>query len=108
MKRSVNSVKQIATAMDMQAVNPDRREFLRKSFMTCLSIPVAMATSGCNGSSGSQSIELRKSNVDQLGALQPADANGLRLPAGFSSRIVARSGEEPVPGGQEGLVLRQV
>ena len=98
MKRSVNSVKQIATALDMQAVNPDRREFLRKSFMTCLSIPVAMATSGCNGSSGSQSIELRKSNVDQLGALQPADANGLRLPAGFSSRIVARSGQEPVPG----------
>jgi len=31
------------------------------------------------------------------GALQPADAQGLRLPPGFSSRIVARA-TEPVPG----------
>ena len=33
------------------------------------------------------------------GALQAADANGLRLPAGFTSRVVARSGQPVVPGG---------
>ncbi len=31
------------------------------------------------------------------GELEPADANGIRLPAGFTSRVVATSGE-PVPG----------
>ena len=31
--------------------------------------------------------------------LLPPDANGLRLPAGFSSRIVARSGHAPATGG---------
>lgn len=34
-----------------------------------------------------------------MGALGPPDANGLRLPAGFSSRIVARSGELVAPSG---------
>jgi hypothetical protein len=34
-----------------------------------------------------------------LGELREPDGNGLRLPAGFRSRIVARSGEPPVPGG---------
>lgn len=33
-----------------------------------------------------------------MSALRPADANGVMLPDGFSSRIVARSGEAPVPG----------
>ena len=37
----------------------------------------------------------------KLSALQPADANGVMLPVGFSSRIVARSGQEPVPGGSK-------
>ncbi len=31
-------------------------------------------------------------------SLNPPDANGVRLPPGFSSRIVARSGQPPVPG----------
>ena len=31
-----------------------------------------------------------------LGALGPPDANGLRLPPGFSSRILARSGDAPL------------
>lgn len=34
-------------------------------------------------------------NLAELGALQPPDANGLRLPQGFRSRIVARS-RQPV------------
>ncbi|TDR41672.1 WD40 repeat protein [Tahibacter aquaticus] len=31
--------------------------------------------------------------------LEPPDANGIRLPAGFSSRVVARTGQPPVAGG---------
>ena len=38
------------------------------------------------------------SNIGNLGPLQAADANGLSLPSGFSSRIVARSSERAVPG----------
>jgi len=33
------------------------------------------------------------------GPLQPPDANGVRLPKGFTSRVIARSGEPVVPGG---------
>ncbi len=36
------------------------------------------------------------SNIPNLGPLQAPDANGVRLPAGFTSRIVAVSGFEPV------------
>lgn len=38
------------------------------------------------------------SNNHQDLQLKPADANGVRLPVGFSSRIVARSGQAVVPG----------
>lgn len=36
-----------------------------------------------------------KSNLDNIGPLLPPDANGLMLPRGFSSRIVASSGMPP-------------
>jgi hypothetical protein len=38
------------------------------------------------------------SPFEAMSELQPADANGVMLPQGFSSRIVARSGEPPLPG----------
>jgi hypothetical protein len=37
-----------------------------------------------------------ESNLQKLGSLGPPDENGLRLPAGFTSRIIARSGHRPV------------
>ena len=36
--------------------------------------------------------------LGKLGPLQPPDENGVRLPEGFSSRVVAQSSQEPVPG----------
>lgn len=39
---------------------------------------------------------LPRSVSSQLGPLQPPDENGIRLPVGFRSRIVARSGSKPV------------
>ncbi len=38
------------------------------------------------------------SGVDNLGPLLAADGNGVRLPSGFTSRIVARSGAMPFTG----------
>jgi secreted PhoX family phosphatase len=37
------------------------------------------------------------SNIAAIGALGIADANGVRLAPGFTARIVARTGEKPVP-----------
>jgi hypothetical protein len=39
------------------------------------------------------------SNIPNLGPLQSADPNGVKLPAGFTSRIVAQSGSVPNSGG---------
>ena len=36
--------------------------------------------------------------MGRLGPLQPPDENGVQLPQGFTSRVVARSSQEPVPG----------
>jgi DNA-binding beta-propeller fold protein YncE len=49
---------------------------------------------GCGTSSSGRLIE--DSRLDAIGPLGDPDANGVRLPAGFSSRIVARSGDPPV------------
>lgn len=38
-------------------------------------------------------------SLEHLGPLMPPDANGVMLPAGFRSRIVARSGQPAVAGG---------
>ena len=38
------------------------------------------------------------SPISQLGALGEPDANGLRLPEGFTSRVIARAGEAPYGG----------
>ena len=35
-------------------------------------------------------------SLNSIGELQPADENGVMLPAGFKSRIVARTGESPI------------
>jgi uncharacterized protein len=39
-----------------------------------------------------------RSNLAAIGALGPPDANSVRLPEGFTSRIVARTGEAPAAG----------
>ena len=36
--------------------------------------------------------------MGELGSLLPPDENGVRLPEGFTSRVLARSSAEPVPG----------
>jgi len=46
----------------------------------------------------SRMFRSRTSNLGTLGPLQDPDENGVRLPVGFTSRIVARSNEIPVNG----------
>lgn len=45
---------------------------------------------------GDAGTALRVSNIANIGPLGAADANGLHLPEGFTSRIVARSGMKPL------------
>ena len=85
-------------------LNPaSRREFLRGLFLTAGGVAAAPLLSACGssrapgGSLPSQAGGLSK--FAGIGALQAPDANGIMLPQGFSSRVVAVSGETPVLGG---------
>ena len=77
-----------------------RREFLRAGFAGAAAF-LAGGLLGCSGRRGSHTTApgAPRSNIPNLGPLQPADGNGVQLPAGFTSRIVARSGSAPVWGG---------
>jgi hypothetical protein len=59
------------------------------------------AGSGVGGGGGAGgSARAKTSNIENLGPLGAPDANGVRLPAGFTSRIVAQSGQPPTGSGQ--------
>jgi uncharacterized protein len=60
-----------------------RRDVLRLA-LTSASIALAPPALAARGT---------RSNLAHVGALRAADANGVRLPAGFRSRIVARAGQ---------------
>ena len=80
-----------------------RREFLRRAFLSAGAASSPALLAGCLGTSsipgGSAGGGADQSRLANVGPLQAADANGLSLPAGFSSRVVAVSGEAPVLGG---------
>ncbi|MDH4282324.1 MAG: PhoX family protein, partial [Myxococcales bacterium] len=69
-------------------VDPARREFLRKSFAGMGWVMAGGVLSRC--SDGNRAATM--SNIAALGPLAEPDENGLRLPDGFTSRIIARSG----------------
>jgi len=92
-----------------------RRAFLLKTFRTAGAVSLAGFLAACGGDGDDPAdptapvdpdpvdpnppVEPEKFNpFAQFSALQPADANGVMLPKGFSSRIVARSGQAPVSG----------
>jgi len=85
-----------------------RREFLRGAAAAAAAAALspwerfALAAEGPRAAPGRIAPRLAataadRSPVSPYGPLLDADANGLRLPAGFSSRVVARSNQE-VPG----------
>jgi secreted PhoX family phosphatase len=77
-----------------------RREFLRQGLVSAglvsVGAPAAWATQlpavapQVQTAEGLQALPFAAG----FGALRPADANGVRLPTGFSSRIIARSGQK--------------
>ena len=72
-------------------IDPTRREFLRKSFASMGWMMAGGALSQCSSSDSGSGA--KTSNIANLGPLQDADENGVRLPVGFTSRVVARTGE---------------
>ncbi len=89
-------------------VDPARREFLRKSFAgmgwmmagatlsQCADAGGGGGTGGAGGMGGmggAGGTGATMSNLANLGPLQDPDENGLRLPEGFTSRIIGRSGK---------------
>jgi uncharacterized protein len=80
-----------------------RREFLRfgtAGLFTALGLPWLESCGGGPAAPGpvSSAPGRPRSNLGNLGPLLGPDPNGVRLPAGFTSRVVARSGRPPVPG----------
>ena len=94
----------------MRFGSQDRRTFLRQSFasagllafgtslMRCTGDETteSSATTGGGGGGGAPPANL-VSNIANLGPLGDADPNGVRLPAGFTSRILAQSGMPVAP-----------
>lgn len=69
--------------------SPARRDFLRKSFAGMGWMMAGAALSRCKSADSGGATT---SNIENLGPLRDPDENGLRLPEGFTSRIIARSG----------------
>ena len=74
-----------------QRIDSARRQFLRQGFAGIGWVVAGGTLSRCSSSEGEMSAPAM-SNIANLGPLLGPDENGLRLPAGFSSRVVARSG----------------
>lgn len=80
-----------------------RREFLRRMLFSASALATPPWLSGCLDSSQGDAFAARgdlpgTGRFAGIGSLQAADANGLMLPAGFSSRVVAVSGQLPALG----------
>ena len=81
--------------------NPDRRQLLKHGLQigayAMFAVPVL---SSCGNLVVPEVIDRmfrkKKSNLMSLGPLREPDENGVRLPEGFTSRIVARSNEKPL------------
>jgi secreted PhoX family phosphatase len=77
------------------ALTASRRDFLRRAFHGLGLVVVGPSIINCSDGDGAFDFSNvpQTSNIANVGPLLAPDANGLRLPAGFTSRIVAHSGE---------------
>jgi hypothetical protein len=82
----------------------DRRTFLRNLLLTAGSVSTASWLSACGssrplpGSLGNDPFTPgRRSPFADIGPLLAPDVNGVQLPAGFSSRVLAVFNEPPIP-----------
>jgi len=77
-------------------IAPSRREVLRYGAVGLGWLIGGSTLMGC-GDDDPNLTGQRRSNIANLGALGEADANGVRVPAGFQSRVLARTGSKPLP-----------
>ena len=87
---------------DLERRGLSRRTFLRTLLFSAGSVATASWLTGCNSNSSSSSNSAtsgapRRSRFASIGPLQAADDNGIQLPAGFSSRVIAVFNEPPIP-----------
>ena len=75
--------------------SPTRREFLRQGFLSLGLFAIGGELSGCGGSVRIQSKS--GGRLGNIGPLGEPDENGLRIPAGFKSRVLAQA-HRPVAG----------
>lgn len=77
-------------------IAPSRRDVLRYGAVGLGWLIGGSTLMGCGDDDPSLPTQ-RRSNIANLGPLGEADANGVRLPAGFQARVLARSGSKPLP-----------
>jgi uncharacterized protein len=80
-----------------------RRRFIARNIQYFSAVVATPYLVACSDASGAQAAisggcGMRTSNLTNLGPLLEPDGNGVRLPAGFTSRVVARSANPVVPG----------
>ncbi len=75
----------------MSQSNISRRDFLRMGATGFM----LFAAKG-NLLAADSGLERNMASLSRIGPLRPPDANGVMLPPGFKSRIVARSGQRPI------------
>ena len=73
-----------------------RRQIIKTSLFGALAAAAGAPLTGCGAGGGSAQPPPAPSS--SFGPLQAPDSNGIRMPAGFQARIVARSGESPLAG----------
>jgi hypothetical protein len=76
----------------MKSNSVKRREFLKMA-----GVGFSAFLSGGFRAIGAEGLG-RFSAIRDVGTLLPPDLNGIRLPSGFRSRVVARSGASPIDG----------
>lgn len=74
---------------------PTRRRVLRDSLITMGVLATGRTLAACRAAAEAVAPQF-VSNIANLGAIGDPDSNGVRLPPGFTSRIVARTGQKPV------------
>ncbi len=76
-----------------RSITMTRREALRRGMLGLGLVATGGHLYACGGNEPTQHF----SNLANVGPLQEPDENGVRLPEGFTSRIVARTLREPTP-----------
>ncbi|MFT5451332.1 MAG: secreted PhoX family phosphatase [Enterobacterales bacterium] len=78
----------------MNSKSSPNSQMNRRNFLTMGLTGLSLFTAGCVFKK-QLFTEAAFNSLSSIGELLPADENGIMLPAGFKSRIVARSGEAP-------------